>query len=109
RCAVYEDLTVHPISRTEVGFSFPAFYLGTVGSVVPVSNNLSLHCDTRICRTSETSTFCQQFCSTTNSAYTTASLRRQRRDLKPVLRYKNEMVVGHRSPVLIQQGQVHIR
>ncbi|TGZ71705.1 hypothetical protein CRM22_002507 [Opisthorchis felineus] len=98
RCIAYDGLTVHPINLTEVGFSFPAFYLGTAGHTVPASASLYLHCDTRICHASETSTFCQQFCTTP-----TKLLRRRRRGVFALPEQTGAKYIN------FQEGQVHVR
>ncbi|CAL8085128.1 unnamed protein product [Calicophoron daubneyi] len=76
RCAAYKDLRVLPVNRSAVGFSFPAFYLGRAGSVVPDSTNLYLHCDTRICGVDESIPMCRQFCQSP-----VPTLRRRRRSV----------------------------
>ncbi|THD25045.1 Galectin-3-binding protein A [Fasciola hepatica] len=103
RCAVYDNLTVVPLSANEVGFTFRAFYLGQAGAVVPVPTNLYLHCDTRVCHVNEIATSCNQFCRTpivrdSNSV----SRRRLKRKLTDA-QYAKEIRITE-GPVLVQNN-----
>ncbi|CAH8647392.1 unnamed protein product [Dicrocoelium dendriticum] len=109
RCKAYADLEVHPISRTAVGFSFSAFYLGTAGSLVPLSTNLSLHCDTRVCHTSETTRYCQQFCGSSSHAATTKFIQRLRRSIGSRRTISSMTHSPADPPIMVSEGSIQIQ
>ncbi|VDP73738.1 unnamed protein product [Echinostoma caproni] len=99
-CAVYDGLTVVPLSPNEVGFTFSAFYLGQAGAVVPVPTNLYLHCDTRVCHVNETSSSCTQFCRKPIVKGDSSLVKiRRKRDDSAVIRRQNIPVTE--GPVLV--------
>ncbi|KAA0184748.1 Macrophage scavenger receptor [Fasciolopsis buskii] len=82
RCAMYDNLTVVPLSPSSVGFTFRAFYLGQAGAVVPMPTNLYLHCDTRVCHVNEMANTCSQFCRIPIMKDNNSARRRRKRSVK---------------------------
>ncbi|KAL3321236.1 hypothetical protein Ciccas_000070 [Cichlidogyrus casuarinus] len=92
KCPLLQGLNLIPISRTEIGFSMPMFYMTSQASSIVDTSSASFnnrlriffHCTTGLCHRSETSSACSQFCPNPSSIAATnlRSLRRVKRSLE---------------------------